>query len=81
MALPKSTGITLIAAGLSESGISSLLLRKMKRIFREDVPGERLVYREDETAFPAIIRRARSHLLLPELTVGKFFVYEIRLKK
>lgn len=73
MALPKSIGITLIAAGLSESGISSLLLRKMKRIFREDVPGERLVYREDETAFPAI-RRARSHLLLPELTVGKFFV-------
>lgn len=56
-------GITLIAAGLLESGIRSLPLRKM-RIFK--MSQERQVYREDETAFPTITRRARSQW---ELTV------------
>lgn len=66
-------GITLIAAGLLESGICSLPLRKM-RIFK--MSQKRQVYREDETAFPPSPEEpgVNGNLLLPELTVGKFFV-------
>lgn len=51
----------------------------MKRIFTKDVPGEREVHREDETALPTSPKKpgASGNLVLPELTelnVRKFFV-------